>query len=525
MNVAKNISAVIALLCCSSYLQAQQSIKGLVYEDRNNNQIKEQGEKGLAGVPVSNGVEVVLTNETGAYELPLTTDNIIFVVKPSGYTLPLNVYNFPRNYYIHKPGGSPSGLKYTGTPPTGAPPESLDFGLTPQQENDEFTALIFGDPQPYTLEEIAYFDKGIIEEARQQQQIAFGISLGDLVGDHLELHQPYSEAIKRMNMPWYQVIGNHDMNYDAQEDKYSDETFEQNFGPANYAFNYGKAHFIVLDDILYPDPRDGKGYWGGFRPDQLAFIKNDLQHVPKEQLIVLNFHIPLLIKEQEEFIRQDRQALFDLLEGYEHVLAFSAHTHLQRHNFYTQADGWRNINPLHEINIGTTSGDWYSGPMNPQGVPSSTMRDGTPKGYGLLQVQGSQYKLQYKVAGQPADYQIKVFNPKVLKKDQRTSAHIFANFFVGYRNDKLQYRVDSGTWKQMDYVEAVDPDYQVRLLQYDLSATLLEGRRSSNPEPCTHLWHSTIPTGLAVGTHTIDIKATDLFGQTYTQTSSYKIVE
>ncbi len=55
-------------------------------------------------------------------------------------------------------------------------------------------------------------------------------------------------------------MGNHDMNYDAVADSLSDETFESNFGPANYAFNYGQAHFIVLDNILYPDPRDGNGY-------------------------------------------------------------------------------------------------------------------------------------------------------------------------------------------------------------------------------------------------------------------------
>lgn len=76
-------------------------------------------------------------------------------------------------------------------------------------------------------------------------------------------------------------MGNHDMNYDATTDEQSDATFKKNFGPSNYAFNYGNVHFIILDDILYPDPRDGKGYWGGLRPDQLSFIENDLKLVDK----------------------------------------------------------------------------------------------------------------------------------------------------------------------------------------------------------------------------------------------------
>lgn len=72
-------------------------------------------------------------------------------------------------------------------------------------------------------------------------------------------------------------MGNHDMNYDASSDILSDETFKKNFGSANYAFNYGNAHFIILDNILYPDPRDGRGYWGGYRLDQLQFLENNLK--------------------------------------------------------------------------------------------------------------------------------------------------------------------------------------------------------------------------------------------------------
>ena len=78
-----------------------------------------------------------------------------------------------------------------------------------------------------------------------------------------------------------------------ENDTLSDETYEAHFGPANYAFNYGKVHFLVLDDVLYPDPRDGKGYWGGFREDQFQFIENDLKNVPKDHLVVLAMHIPL----------------------------------------------------------------------------------------------------------------------------------------------------------------------------------------------------------------------------------------
>lgn len=525
MKLHSLLYTVSVMLLSSAAIAQHTTVSGFVFEDKNNNGTKESTEKGLANVAVSNGKDVVLTDAKGQYTLNIANDNIVFVIKPTGYKVPLDEYNLPKSYALHKPQGTPAHFKFKGAQQSIDAQRSLDFGLVAQKEANDFAVYVFGDPQPYTMEDIQYFDKAIIQEAKSNNRIAFGISMGDLVGDNLDLHTPYKEVIKKMDMPWYNVMGNHDMNYDATADSLSDEAFEKNFGPANYAFNYGNAHFIVLDDILYPDPRDGKGYWGGFRPDQLAFIKNDLQHVSKDKLIVLNFHIPLLITGEDEFIHQDRQALFDLLEGYENVLAISAHTHLQRHNFYSIADGWRNRKPLHEYNVGTTSGDWYSGRINEQGVPASTMRDGTPKGYAVMQVKNNTYTLDYKVAGAPQDYQINIYAPKVLAKDKRTSASIFANFFMGTATDKVYCRIDNGDWKPMKYVVDVDPSFQAINMQYDQSPVLLDGRRPSMPEASTHLWMVNIPTKLIAGEHTIEVKATDMFGKTYTQKSTYKIVE
>jgi len=516
---------VLGMMCLGLGLSAysQQTARGIVFEDKNLNKVLDKGEKGLPGVAVSNGKEVVLTGKDGAYELPVQQDNILFVIKPAQYRSHLNENNLPISYYIHKPQGSPAHFKYPGAQPTGDLPAAVNFAMIPEKSNDDFTAFVFGDPQPYTMQELAHFEKGIIDEARQHKNVSFGISLGDLVGDHLDLQLPYAQTMKKMDLPWYNVMGNHDMNYDAKTDSLSDETFERNFGPANYAFNYGKAHFIVLDNILYPDPRDEKGYWGGFRADQLAFVKNDLKQVPKENLVVISFHIPLLITGNDEFIRQHRQELFDALKGYENVLVLSAHTHLQMHNFYTITDGWHNVKPLHEFNIGTTSGDWYSGELNAQGIPVSTMRDGTPKGYGFLNIKGNQYVLDYKVAGQPASHQISIYSPKVVQQNQRTSAGIFANFFLGTDNDAVHYRIDGNNWKPMKKVNNADPAFLEKLMRFDQTETLLSGRRPSNAEACTHLWRGNVPTDLSAGQHTIEIKATDMFGREYTQTSNYTI--
>jgi hypothetical protein len=503
--------------------QAQSTVTGYVYEDTNSNGKMERREKGVANVAVTNGREVVLTDRKGKYELPVGQDNIISVIKPSGYRVPLNEQSLPQFYYIHKTAGSPE-LKFGGVAPTSRLPKSVDFAIVPSEERESFTTLLFGDPQPYSLQEVDYFARGIVSEVEGAKGVAFGLSLGDLVGDDLSLFNPYIKAVQRVGVPWYNLQGNHDLDFDAEADSLSDETYEAHFGPANYAFNYGKVHFIVLDDVLYPDPRDGKGYWGGFREDQLDFVENDLKHVPQDHLVVLAFHIPISEPGSGDAFRdEDRQRLFDLLKDFPHTLSLSAHTHLQKQDFFTREQGWHQDKPHHHYNAGTTSGDWYSGRLDKEGVPESTMRDGTPKGYAFLRFEGNRYVIDYKAAGLPQEHQIELFAPKVVAQGLNTSAGIFANFFMGSRQDTVLYRVDGGEWKPMSHQEDYDPAFLGKLHEWDYAEELVAGRRPSNAVRSTHLWRGSIPTKLEVGEHTIEVKATDMFGRTFTQKGTYRI--
>ena len=318
-------------------LTAQTAVKGNVFEDLNQNGKKDKKEKGIAGIAITNGREVVLTDKKGNYELPLKSDAIIAVIKPSGYKIQSNSDNIPQFFYNYKPEGSPKS-KFEGVAPTGKLPESVDFGLIPQKETADFTTLIFGDPQPYNLEEVDFFTRGIVSEVEGIKNIPFGLSMGDLVGNDLSLFNPYIQAVKKIGIPWYNLLGNHDLNFDAKADNQADETYEAHFGPSNYAFNYGKVHFIILDDVLYPDPRDNEGYWGGFTEEQMQFIENDLKVVPKDNLIVMAFHIPISEPDPKDdsFRDSDRQKLFELLKDFPNTLSLSAHTHMQRQDFFDQ---------------------------------------------------------------------------------------------------------------------------------------------------------------------------------------------
>jgi len=515
---------IIPSLVISAMAFSQASVSGYVFEDINKNQKKEKREKGVESVAVSNGAQVVLTDKNGRYSLPITEGQTVFVIKPSGYMVALNQNNLPQYYYQYKPKGSPADFKYKGTAPTGELPKELNFALHKQNESKNFDILVFGDPQPYTEKQLDYFKRAIVNEVKSTKKNAvFGISLGDLVGDDLSLQKPYADVMKEVGLPWYNVMGNHDMNYDAKEDQLSDETFEANFGPANYSFNYGNVHFIVLDDILYPDPRDGKGYWGGFREDQIQFIENDLKLVDKNKLIVVSFHIPLDHNNEDNFRNADRQKLFDALSPFANALMLSAHTHIQQQIFYGKAQGWEGTKDLHEYNVGTTCGDWWSGTSDEIGLPTSTMRDGTAKGYSFISFNDNQYKVKYKTAGKSEDYQIQLYVPKVIPHPSKTSAKILANFFMGSKKDKVQYRIDGGKWEEMEYSETIDPNFANSVFKWDATDKIFPGRRPSNPEQSKHIWTGGFGNKLTLGKHKVEVKALDMYGNEFSASEEFEV--
>jgi hypothetical protein len=516
---------VTALLAPAS---AQNVARGVVYHDANGNGSMDTGEQGLENVAVSNGEDVVLSGENGRYTLPVGDDTILFVIKPAGYRLPLDDRKRPQFYHIHKSKGSPD-LKYPGVSPTGSLPASVDFGLVEVEDSDTFEMLVFGDPQPYTEREVDFFDRDIVDELVGASGFRFGITLGDLVGDDLDLFAPYSSSVARIGIPWFNVYGNHDMNFDASKDRYADETFESVFGPTTYAFSEGRVHFIVVDNVIYPRPGGESGYIGGLTEQQLTFIENDLRHVPKDHLVVLAMHIPLFVPEWREgdayFRMDDRARLFELLTDFPHTLSLSAHTHVQRHHFFNREDGWKGDRLHHHYNVGTTSGDWWSGTPDQEGIPPSIMRDGTPNGYAILRFDGNRYTIDYRVARADSAHTMNLWGPKVVPQREWFNADLYVNFFSGSDSTTVAYRINGrGPWKTMKRVRGGDPHVAALRYRWDTTDTLPQGKRPNNPVISTHLWKTRVPKNLPEGRHRIDVRVTDMFGRQFFETFRYQVV-
>ncbi len=489
-----------------------QTAKGYVFCDANNNQKFDSGESALCGVRVSNGRDIVWTDQRGRYELPLSDDGIVFVIKPSGWRTPLSEDHLPRFYYVHKPKGSPK-LKYDGVAPTGALPDSIDFPLYPQDEPDQFKAILFGDPQPRDQKEIDYIAHDVIEELIGTDA-SFGVTLGDIMFDDLSLFESGARTVALLGIPWYNVIGNHDINTDAKESRYANETFERVFGPSYYSFDYGTVHFLVLDDIEWVVPEgEGKAkYRGGLQKRQIDFVRNDLANIPENQLVVLLMHIPLT-----NVI--DRQDLYRLIEQRPFCISISGHTHHHEHKFITKADGWMGPEPHHHIINVTVSGSWWSGAPDERRIPHTMMADGAPNGYSIISFDGTDYKLDFKAAGRSKDYQMQITAPEVVAAGKLAETEISVNVFNGSERSKVEMKVGSADrWTVMEHRSMIDPTMQA---VYDAEAAIKEKwkekpwRDMSKPKNSTHIWAAKLSAGVKPGTHAIHIRATDMHGRTY----------
>lgn len=406
----------------SDNTNANETIKGYVFIDRNRNGRRDRFEFGLPGAMVSNGLEVVKTNWRGFYELPARDNMTVFLTKPAGFNVPVDRNNIPQFSYHHLPEGSPE-LRFGGLAPTGALPTELNFPVIKTRNKKKFKIAVSGDTQPYSNNEISYVRDTLANELAQENDLEFVIVEGDVMGDDLDLFPRFKQVMSVSEKPLYLVPGNHDLDFDAKSDAHSFDTFKREFGPTYYSFDIGDVHFVVLDDVRYPclpelDNLDGKRnfcnnpdtaptYNGVISKDQLQWLENDLAMVPENKLIVLNMHIPLVsfVDMNATKHQVDNAAALYKIIGDRPALAFSGHTHtLEQFKAGEYYEGWEQSTgvgptPFPQIIAGAASGSWWSGDFDDNGIPMAYQRLGAPRGYLVVEFDGNTFKETFKATG------------------------------------------------------------------------------------------------------------------------------
>jgi hypothetical protein len=516
-----------------------RSVSGIVFEDRSGVGKPGPDDPGVPGALVCNGENVAVTDVEGRYTLPLSEaqEDVIFVVKPAGFMPPVDpATQLPRFYRLHQPMGSPAALNLTfeGIAPTPPLPASLDFALKRQDEPKAFEVVLFTDPQPESEAEVDFIREDVIE-ALNGTKAKFGITAGDVMFDDLSLYERYNRIIGTIGLPWWNVGGNHDLNFEAPDRHYSRETFKRVFGPNYYAFCYADAVFLMLDDVDYlgadkTKPGGAGKYEGRLDAAQLGFVRNLLTHIPADKLIVMVLHIPL-----RNYLDADAannltnlMEFLALFEGRRFTVSFAGHTHTTEHHYLGTAEGWSGAEPHHHHVLTAVSGSWWSGPFDHRGVACADSRDGSPNGFHILSVDGTSYKTRFVPAKEPNGRQLRLSvesrfhgdRPEV-ERDFRQgqllgarlalaalgSATLVANVFDG--GPKTSVTMTIGERAPALMQRKVRPDPFVAEVFARNEATKKPWIKA---EPSSHMWVARLPADLGPGTHRVIVEARTEYG-------------
>lgn len=258
MSVKKKI--IISVLCVaviaaaaaviSLAVTAKGTIIGTVTENGTNAPV--------AGVSVTDGRNVVKTDDNGKYEIKVwRKSHFIAITIPSGYETD--------SYYI----------------PFDKAKESYDFSL----DKSDVTAQIEHSFLQISDTEIGENGTGewldAVKELVKENKPAFLIHTGDICYEAgLKKH------IEEMNTDTMgctvkYVIGNHDY----VDGKYGEELYESLYGPVWYSFDVGNVHYVVTS---FQTGSDYKSFYN--KNDRWKWLKNDLENVDSNMKVVMFNH-------------------------------------------------------------------------------------------------------------------------------------------------------------------------------------------------------------------------------------------
>lgn len=441
--------------------------------------------KGISDVVVTDGVNFTLTNNYGRYKINTSDDaKFIYYILPKGYNSPVikGVTTFFR--------------KITNEVQN----DKYDFELEKKPSNDQkHTFIVWADPQIIDIKElipleIVAKDVNITVKEYQSNNFVHGICCGDIVFDRSELFEPFLNVEIKTEIPFYHLVGNHDLDYTNTTNETSTKSYENIFGPPYYSYNIGKIHFIVINDVFYYGY--SYHYMGYIDNRQMEWIKNDLKYVPINSTIVLSLHIPTkyvsdkmnpsLIQLQKNSV-VNANALYNLFDNYNlHILA--GHSHTQ----------WNSIisDKIFEHTHAAASAAWWQGEI---------CLDGTPKGYTVYEVDGDKLTWYFKGVGKHRTNQFKAYNTGY---DKENIDYFIANVYNYDNQWKVEWMENSVLQGKMEQYWGVDPDAHI----------LYEPGKNKkytwlSYEATNHLFRAK-PKDI---NSTIEIVVTDRFGSVYKQ--------
>ncbi len=260
--------------------------------------VRDEAGAPLAGVPVSDGEHVVLTDAEGGYRLQFDLKGLrfVFATRPRGYR--------------------PVAGWYLAIPQEEAATEyAHDFVFTADSpaDRESFSFLTCGDTQ---FNDVGTFVH-LLAEYDQLTQMSgdpgFFTIAGDLTlfGSQWEMDM-YRDVAARSHLDVYNCFGGHDGNY-ARETlgRGSIYNYQRNLGPASYSWDYGPVHFITyVSETSFLTERELEL--------QTAWIEADLDAQPEGRPIVIETHIPPANAQMQAWL--DRHNIVGVIYGHWHLV-------------------------------------------------------------------------------------------------------------------------------------------------------------------------------------------------------------
>lgn len=397
--------------------------------------------KALPSVQITDGKTIVLTDKHGNFSLETSDKSeYVYYSLPSGYETPV-VNGIP--VFFKKINQNQKSQK-------------INFEIRKSEKSQSKHAFIlWADPQVLDIEEFGQLEE-VVEDVKKTiasfppDVPVHAISAGDNVFDRLDFFDKYKQVVSKTNVPFYQVIGNHDMDYNNRSNELSANSFTAAFGPTHFSFNVGKVHYIVLKDVFYYG--FSYRYIGYVDENQLQWLEQDLKSIRPGSTVIVSLHIPTIYGESEKagsYTTEmsnsvlNRQALYKILSSYNtHILAGHSHT-----QWFTQATP----NIAEHVHA-AASGAWWQGDV---------CTDGSPKGYTVYEVNDDNLTWYFKGMNQSKSDQFKLYKTG---SDSDFPDYFIANVYNYDPQWKIQWYEDGVIKGEMQRYWGEDP-YAAELYQ------------------------------------------------------------
>lgn len=433
----------------------------------------------IVNAVISDGFSTTITDNKGEYRLKAFPGaSHVFISVPEFYEIPMK-------------DGMPQIFELIDSSKDSV---RINFSLTPLKNGieKEFTLFAVADPQVLNSNDLRRLNNETIpdiQKERESHNNVYGVTLGDLAFDKLEVFGDIKKSFISSNIPFFHTIGNHDFSSNIYNPIEASRDYVSHFGPLDYSFNRGNVHIIIMNNVYnYGVSTD----WG-FSEEQINWLRSNLKHVSKDKMIVVCVHIPVLPSNSME----RKSQFLEALSAYNEVHILSGHWHANRN--YIRSD----LN-IYEHITGAASGLWWSGITN---------KCGAPNGYGVYEISGNKMKnWYYKSVNFDRDYQISMLSPNTFGD---TEGYVIANVWNADENWDIELFEDGINKGKMEQFTGYAPDI------FTLNKSKGMNENTGWYFRTNHLFRLKPSNNNA----NFLIRATDPFGNIYQQTGSIKSIE